>query len=407
MSKREVKVLYWFEKPSMTHFNIYVGYCIEMAKSGYNTCLLSYYNPKIYFARKKQMKEYKKEYKQKGLNIAFRISKGKLRVLQVSLLLLFNKFYYKKIVLIVRKINYSYLNLIKRLFPKILLVYENEGDFVSEYNYLKKYDKNIDQNILKEYKENIYTSQKIYRVCDFIVTGTEHMGKLLELRYPYLKGKTISVIPTFSYKKFYFDSKIRMKMRKELGLYDKKIYIYIGNVNYGWQNFGTNISLFKEILKVDEKSFFIALIPQSNHKTAENFFSEANIGGGKYIIRSVENYELAKYLMASDMAFVVRDIHTMNYTAPTAKTGEFLATGLPLITTSAIALYNPFIKKYNYGVICYNKQELFKRINEIVDFNIDDRTRKRISIEAAKEFSFESNAVNYINIIKKAINGKN
>ena len=403
MKRKTVNIIYWFDKPSLTHFNIYVGYCVEFAKRGYDTCILSYYGIRNYLERKSQISKYIKEYKQDRLKMAFQVCFRKTKFIQLSLRLFFTQFRYKKIIIIVRKINYRYLEKLKANFPKVLIIYESEGDFVSEYNYLKRFDKKIGSEVIQEYKNNIKTSQKIYEICDIVVTGTEHMGRLLEYRYPYLKGKTRTVIPTFSRKKFYFNKAVRLEMRKKLGVDGMKVYIYVGNINYGWQNFDTNIDLFKLILEREENSCFIALVPPNNRDLAQEYLIKAHIDSTKYLITSVENFELADYLMASDMAFIIRDIHTMNYTAPTAKTGEYLATGLPLIATSAISLYNPFIQKYRHGVICYKKQDFLERIQEIIEFKADDDRRRLISIEAAKEFSFEANAGEYIKIIEKAV----
>ncbi len=399
MNSLKPKIIYLFNDPMLKHYHIYIGYCKEFANNDFKTEILTFLSPRDYFKNIIKMVGIKKFYRQKKLRNSFYLSIHKSRKMQITIKLLIEMLFNRKIVIILKKIDIEYMCLIKKISKRIILIYENEGDFVSECNYLEKVSGENNKHVIKNYKLNIQKSKEIYRICDYIIAGSKSMASLLRMRYSYISNKTDYMIPAFSKKVFCFDKEIRYQERNKLGINDMKVYIYTGNVLYKWQNFSTNVKLFKEILKRNEKSYFIVLVPSRDLMLAKKYFIDEDIDESKYLVKSVESYEIAKYLMASDMAFVIRDIHTMNYTAPTGKTGEYLATGLPLIYIRALSVYNSFVLENNHGVIEYKKEKLFDRIDDIVRFTVDDRRRQLISKEAIAIFSFESNAYRYINII--------
>lgn len=395
------KVFYLFNQPSLNHFNIYVGYCVEIAKNNYDTEILSYVNIRTYLKDFKRYRLLKKKYKTKKLKINFYPSYRWMGIFQFSFKLLINKLFFKNIVLIVRKVEYSTLKYIKKFFPKIILLYECEGDVVSEHKYIESYDSSFPLGSLEDKYQSNYD---IFQISDIVIAGTESMTTLLRMRYPILDNKITYAIPTFSKEMFYYDEGIRNKMRSSLNIEDRKVFIYCGDIVYPWQNMDTNLEIFKKVKKINSSAFLILLVHKRQLKFAKEKLQSYGINKEDYYVSSVANTEVSKYLMAADIGFVMRDIYTFNYVAPTAKTGEYLATGLPVIYTKALKLYNEFIEEIDYCLVEYRKEAFFDRIDEIAAYTVTNEKRQKVSDLALTKYSFENNSDQYIRIIKQALN---
>ncbi len=401
--RKDIKIIYFFQQQTLRHFNVYAGYCVEFAKKCCNTEILSFFPFRNYCKNFRKIRKFHDKYRTNHLQLSLVPTFRNSKQIQLVVKLFFNQLRYREVIIIARKIDYTTLEFIKNKFPQIILIYESEGDAISEYNFIRKYDKAL----VTDSREVIFErNKKIFELVDKVVAGTKSMATLLKMRYPCLDGKVSFVIPTFSREKFFFDQAIREKKRAELGIKQKKVYIYTGSVLYAWQNYRLNIKIFKEILKTSEQSIFISLVPYRDIVTAKKLLAEEKIDESKFIVATAENDEVAEYLMAADMAFIIRHIHTMNYIAPTAKTGEYLATGLPLIYTRALSLYNAFITERSYGIIEYDSKNFFNRIEEIIGYTVDANKRKEISKQAADNFSFEANSSQYIKIIKDIVINK-
>jgi len=394
------KIFYLFNQPTLNHFNIYVGYCIEVAKNNYDVEILTYIYPKMYFHNLKTYILLKRKYSIKNLRINFYITFRGMQIFQFYLKLLINRLTHKNIVLIARKIDCSMLKYIKKIFPKIVLIYECEGDVVSEHKYIASYKSSYPLSSLED-KYN--TNNQIFKISDLTVAGTKSMVTLLKMRYTVLNNKITYAIPTFSKEIFFFDENIRNEMRRKLNIEDKKVFIYCGDIVYPWQNVDTNLKIFAKVKELRSDAFFVLLVHKNQLQLAREKMKDNGIGQEDYYLDSVANTEVSKYLMAADIGFVLRDIYTFNYVAPTAKTGEYLATGLPVIYTKALKLYNSFIEEINFGLVEYKKEAFFSRIQEIADYSATNETRARISSLAIEKYSFECNSTRYLDIIKDTL----
>lgn len=356
---------------------------------------------KLYIKNLKRYRLLKKKYRTKNLKINFYPSFRKLEIPLFSFKLLYNKLFYRNIVLIARKVVYTTLIYIKKNFPKVTLLYECEGDVVSEHKYIASYDSSYPLGSLNEKYQINYN---IFKISDLVIAGTESMTTLLRMRYPILDNKITYAIPTFSKKLFYYDQDIRNKIRKDLNIEDKKVFIYCGDIVYPWQNMDTNLKIFKKVKEINDKAFLVLLVHKTQIDYAREKLEFFNINPEDYYVSSVTNTEVAKYLMAADIGFVLRDIYTFNYVAPTAKTGEYLATGLPVIYTKALKLYNPFIEEIDYCLVEYRKEAFFNRIEEIAEYTVTNEKRQYISDLTIEKYAFESNSGQYIRIIEEALN---
>jgi len=129
----------------------------------------------------------------------------------------------------------------------------------------------------------------------------------------------------------------RDKVRKNLGVAeDEVLFVYSGGVD-AWQRVGASVDMFNGYHQGNPKSKFLILTMEVE-KAKEILRKKVLEGDNSYIVKSVPFAEVPGHLNASDVAFLLRDNHTMNAVASPTKLAEYLACGLPVIT-SEVAKY--------------------------------------------------------------------
>lgn len=72
------------------------------------------------------------------------------------------------------------------------------------------------------------------------------------------------------------------------------------------------------------------------------------------IITSVSNYEVVKYLCASDIAVLLRENVPMNNVAAPTKFAEYILTGLPVIISQNVGDFSNFVIENDLGLVFNN-----------------------------------------------------
>ena len=174
---------------------------------------------------------------------------------------------------------------------------------------------------------------------------------------------------------------------------------YIGNAFYSWQNVFRTLEVFKLIKsKLVENSFLILLIKKNDHFIVNEFLHQLCIDSQWYLLKEVSHSEILNYLNASDMGVALRHNHKMNKIASSGKVLDYLACGLPVLTTFWNGEDLPrLINNKKYGVVLKDmddNQEVLHKIKEFVVFKTEKRAE--ISIWANENLSMEAFIEDYL-----------
>jgi glycosyltransferase involved in cell wall biosynthesis len=237
---------------------------------------------------------------------------------------------------------------------RLVCIYEFEGDTEAEADYMR----------LHPYREGFYervhgitqsrtkkASEReraiVARADGMVLRSPAHIA-LWEERLA-RKIRAVPLPDLFDPDVFVFKPAERERLRKELGFGDKIVFVYSGNVVASWQKFGSICRFLKEMRGQGLNVFLLALVHQGEHDIARGFLEKHDVSP-HCLLRSVTPPEMPGYLSAADIAMFLREHHLMNLIVTSSKLGEYLACGLPLLTTGANAYYNDFIKANEAGL---------------------------------------------------------
>lgn len=408
MKKNKIKYFYFFRGSLATHIHFYKCWVDAARKNGLPMQIITILNLKTYIKQRRLIKKYRASYFHVYCGLF-----GKLNSVLIFFYFFWQCLLNNKVIVYLKKRTPYTFDKLKRIFPKKLkYAIELEGDPESEKDYLLKhpykngfYDDDIKclETASLELKNEIKNSDGIFVV-------TEEFKEVLIERYPDLKlDQKISVLPIgFDKEEVYFSMEARSEYRKKLGLENKFVITYIGNAYYSWQNVFRTIEIFKLIRnKVAENAFLILLITKRDHDIVNEFIEVLNLSRNEYILTNVDHEEIRKYLSASDLGVLLRHKHLMNEVVTSGKIVDYLAAGLPVLTTKVIAKYPEEISKNNYGIILDdmdNDNEILKKIIPFLKY--DGEKRREISEWARLKFSTDTYAQEYVNALTRlATNG--
>ncbi|MBW2569814.1 MAG: hypothetical protein BBJ57_01295 [Desulfobacterales bacterium PC51MH44] len=239
-----------------------------------------------------------------------------------------------------------------KLLRHFELIWDCRGD--SEAEFLGRYNHNLPLGVLLKWYQIInfrWRTAVASRACQKAIFVSKPL-KELKAR-PFFKKKYAIIPSAASEKMFYFDKKLRKKMRQRLE-YDEcdKVIIYCGSMA-SYQCFPETVHLFDLLYQKDEKYKFLIITPQKD--SAMNYLQ--CLPDGSWKIFSAKIIEVNSYLNAADYAVMLRNHNPINVVASPTKFAEYCLTGLPIIMTNSIQ------DSYN----------LAKRLGNLCAFGFDDK----------------------------------
>jgi glycosyltransferase involved in cell wall biosynthesis len=278
---------------------------------------------------------------------------------------------------------------------KIRYVLEYEGDMPSEFIYQAAYLENprppiLPPSGLKSTYDNMLNAQinHVSQADGLVLMSHEHI-KLWETRL----GKPVTAcwLPSLADpNRIFFDQQKRKEIRKNLGLSDRIIVIYTGNVFCKWQRLDSMCQFVAQLATKMPKIWFMLLVRQDDLEMAREAISKYDL---EYLttIKYVTSDAINDYLSAADIGLFLRHIHPMNLVVTSAKLGEYLAAGLPVITTGANAeVLNEFIRETSAGVFLDDclpvSDQIVEDLNALVELSKQFDWRTRLSKLMAERF---------------------
>lgn len=308
----------------------------------------------------------------------------------------------KKIIIQTRSLQNVYtLGFLKKTF-KIKLIFDYRGaaseEFINSNGYKNIQDVD-DYHIKKEYYKSLKKQKLFWKNADAICAVSDKLANYINNKSNRNYTGKISVIPGAADKEhFFFDLKLRNKIRKELHISeDTDCYVYTGKLGFQWHMKDFIFETMSEITNRNETSLFLCITPEV--EIAENLTKKYNFNLNRILIKPAQYSEINEYLNAADFGILFRaDITTNNVASPT-KFPEYILAGLPVIISEGIGDYSDYVTKKNFGLTIHNKDtELYTKILELkrVNYNL----RKEISVAAQMNYSKQANIEKLITIYK-------
>ena len=258
---------------------------------------------------------------------------------------------------------------------KPIFIIDCHGDTKDEYIY--NCHNNANKRIIAFFDK---MEQNGVKRAKYIICQSKAMKKLLLSRYNFLNPDNIYVYQcNADLSRFYVDDRLRFQYRKQLNLNDSQLlFIYSGGL-HKWQKVKESLIIFSQFNQASPTSKFLILTLDTTQATELANTCVPNVKD-KIIIRSAPHEEVCGFLNAADIAFLLRDNVILNAVASPTKLDEYMACGLPVISSEVSANWIDSTK----FIFNIDKSD----INTIPSF-IKDCNKQEISSFAKEELSLE------------------
>lgn len=220
---------------------------------------------------------------------------------------------------------------LKKFFPEMKVIYDIRGITAVETEYTQKKEGSLSTDIRKRIAHIDKVEKQAASVSDYCFMVSEGMKEYFCTTHGTLGEKTTILPCSVDEKLFTYDELKRIDKRKVLGLTDNIVFLYCGSAHC-WQLPEMIIDLFRKIKSRIENAYLLILTDNID------YFSSAcaSLMKNSYSIFSVPHVDVPGYMLAADYGFLLRETSPLNYVSSPVKLGEYLCTGLPVISTDAI-----------------------------------------------------------------------
>ena len=141
----------------------------------------------------------------------------------------------------------------------------------------------------------------------------------------------------------------RDEMRRELGLADKRVLVYVGKFG-GWYLQREMIEWFNAAYQRDANWHFL-ILSQSDHELARVEFERCGLTGQSYTLTSAPHQRIGAYLAAGDVAISFIAAMPSKIASSPTKIGEYLAAGLAVVSNPGVGDVDADLEQFGVGVV--------------------------------------------------------
>lgn len=257
---------------------------------------------------------------------------------------------------------------------KVSFIFDCKGDRVSELKY------NGRSNIFIKLN-SFYINLLTKRTSKIFITSS----KLKDI-FRIQKHCATFVINTN-----YYDDKF-IKYQGRTRIYNKVRFVYSGST-IKYQMINETLLLFKYYHEKQINSELLLLI-RDNPGLINKKIKEFGLDPASIIVSFAASLkELNDQLIKCDIAIMLREESPLNYYAFPTKFAEYLASGLPVISTSGVYDTWKIIVDQELGVIIDLKNPLSNEISKVEDFmiKIDDKLKRKCADFSFQKLSWSNN----------------
>ncbi len=246
-----------------------------------------------------------------------------------------------------------------------------------------------------------WIEEKLLNSVDAVVTVsetlTEHINRITS-------NPNVLTIPTSTNISIFNgrNLKERMAVREKLNLKDSKVLVYLGTIDSkSWYSIDTLALIYTSFRRYFPQTGLL-LITQSPREALISHLMKYDIPEEEVIYVSTNTPQMTySYLQAADYsALPFKQIHnnidkTLGNTMLASKSGEYLASGLPIIIYPKMGAIGDIIDDHGLGCIYEKDEETMKKSLEHLETNYNKMSQSCISF-AREHFDSQKHAEQYI-----------
>ncbi|MBA3442093.1 MAG: glycosyltransferase, partial [Pyrinomonadaceae bacterium] len=243
------------------------------------------------------------------------------------------------------------------------------------------------------YRGTKLAEKRLFVAADAFVVLTERARNILFPGYTDAdsSGRPVEVIPCcVDPKRFQlFENISREDVRRELNLTNRRVIVYVGALG-GWYLTNEMAEFLATAHKQDATTFSL-ILTQSQPETIVQRLNELGISQTDYLVKEVAPKDVPRYLKAADVAIsFIKPCYSKLSSSPT-KIAEYLASGLPVISTAGIGDLDEIIKGDKVGVVIEQCTEVAYRraLDEVDALRREGNLAERCRASARRRFDLE------------------
>jgi glycosyltransferase involved in cell wall biosynthesis len=306
----------------------------------------------------------------------------------------------RRVVVHTRQIVMARLALaLKRRCPTLRVIAELEGDDLAEVGYKRtKAEHPTPWLPLLWALEHRYYEREERRILlesDAVICVSRKLKEVMVHRYsltPRQAGK-VHVVPTLaSRREFHFDHVRRERARTALGVQDRFVVVYSGNLRSRWQVPEKLAEAFVAIQQVRPAAFFLVLTQEADRRHLEPLLSRAGVSADAVRMLSCPHEQVVDHLCASDVGLLLRERHAMNEVAAPGKFAEYVLSGLPIVMTEGLGDFSAPMRESEFDCVLpdlADTDDCRERIQRFCARDFEPGHRAAFSAWAAERYAVE------------------
>lgn len=242
---------------------------------------------------------------------------------------------------------------------------------------------------LYEQARNVLTDA--LQIADGVITVSENMSDLLRELCPSIGN--VNVVPC-SVRSIH-ERGTRASIRQSLGVTpEEKLLVYSGGYARYQHLEDLTIPFFNLLLTLNPE-IKILILSQDLEKI-QKIVSDVIGSSERFLFRKAEQAEVADYLSACDMGFLLRRESLVNRVAQPVKVGEYLAAGVPVCVEGEVGGVTEKLNLYQAGLSIHIADKMKDQWNEqagcVLDFLEHDHAEQARSL-ARDYFTWDRNVL--------------